>query len=74
MPISCHFRDCKALLVTSLTHGSGAIDLYLYGTVSQVTTHRWYCGRRRRNVYDKKLQRYAKDNRTAHLTARSDNM
>ena len=30
------------------------------------------CGRRRRNVYDK-LQRYAKDNRTAHLTARSDN-
>ena len=26
----------------------------------------------RRNVYDKKLQRYAKDNRTANLTARSD--
>ena len=24
MPISCHF-DCKALLVTSLTHVSGAI-------------------------------------------------
>ena len=30
------------------------------------------CGRRRQNVYDKKPQRYAKDNRTAHLTARSD--
>ena len=30
------------------------------------------CGRRRRNVYDKKPQRYAKDNRTAHLTAPSD--
>jgi len=30
------------------------------------------CGRRRRNVYDKKSQRYAKDNRTAHLAARSD--
>ena len=33
MPISCHFRDCKALLVTSLTRVSGAIaspDLYLY--------------------------------------------
>jgi len=30
------------------------------------------CGRRRRNVYDKKPQLYAKDNRTAHLTARSD--
>ena len=29
-------------------------------------------GRRRRNVYDKTLRRYAKDNRTAHLTARSD--
>ena len=25
MPISCHFRDCKALLVTSLIHVSGAI-------------------------------------------------
>jgi len=25
MPISCHFRACKALLVTSLTHVSGAI-------------------------------------------------
>ena len=25
MPVSCHFRDCKALLVTSLTHVSGAI-------------------------------------------------
>ena len=25
MPISCHFRDCKTLLVTSLTHVSGAI-------------------------------------------------
>jgi len=25
MPISCHFRDCKALLVTSLSRVSGAI-------------------------------------------------
>jgi len=25
MPISCHFRDCKAHLVTSLTYVSGAI-------------------------------------------------
>jgi len=30
------------------------------------------CERRRRNVYDKKPQRYAEDNRTANLTARSD--
>jgi len=30
------------------------------------------CGRRWRNVCDKKPQRYAKDNRTAHLTAYSD--
>ena len=30
------------------------------------------CRRRRRNVYDKKPQCYAKDNRTAHLTACSD--
>jgi len=26
MAISCHFRDCNALLVTSLTHVSGAIE------------------------------------------------
>ena len=25
MPISCHFGDCKALMVTSLTHVSGAM-------------------------------------------------
>ena len=25
MPISCHLRDCKALLVTSMTHVIGAI-------------------------------------------------
>jgi len=30
------------------------------------------CERRRRNVYDNMPQRYAKENRTAHLTARSD--
>ena len=30
------------------------------------------CGKGRRNVYEKKPRRYAKDNRTAHLTARSD--
>ena len=26
MSISCHFRDCKALLVASLTHVSGAVS------------------------------------------------
>jgi len=25
---ACHFRDCKALLVTSLTHVSGAIIVF----------------------------------------------
>jgi len=30
------------------------------------------CERRRRKVYDKMPQHYAKDNRTAHLTAHSD--
>ena len=25
VPISCHFRDCKALLVTSLTHVRSAV-------------------------------------------------
>jgi len=33
MPISCHFRDCKALLVTSLTHVSSAITGVLTFTV-----------------------------------------
>jgi len=44
MPVSCHFRDCKALLVTSLTHVSGAIAsvqtylyLYLYTPYSSVS-------------------------------------
>ena len=35
MPISCHFRDCKALLAASLTHVSSTIKstgLYLYVT------------------------------------------
>ena len=27
MPINCHFRDCKALLVASLIHVSGAIKV-----------------------------------------------
>ena len=27
MPISCQFRDCKALLVTSLTHVRSAIAI-----------------------------------------------
>jgi len=37
MPISCHFRDCKALLVTSLTHVSGAIASVQTFTFTQVT-------------------------------------
>ena len=30
------------------------------------------CGKGRRNIYDKKSQRHAKDNIKAHLTAHSD--
>ena len=41
-------------------------------TVLQVVSGGVDCGIRQRNVYDKKPQRYTKDNRTAHLTARSD--
>jgi len=40
--------------------------------ISLVVSRGVACGRRRQNVYDKKPQRYAKDNRTAHLTACSD--
>ena len=36
MPTSCHFRDCKALLVTSLTHVTGAIT-------SVQTFYRYVC-------------------------------
>jgi len=32
------------------------------------------CRRRRRNVYDNKPQRYAKDNRTPHLSVVMDGM
>jgi len=35
MPISCHFRDCKALLVTSLTRVSGAITSVQTFTLSR---------------------------------------
>jgi len=57
MPISCPFRDCKALLVTSLTHVSDAItsvqtftfirrthrnlSSLLYGADSSYTVWRW---------------------------------
>jgi len=42
MPISCHFRDCKALLVTNLTHHhvSGAIT-----NVWTFNTGTWRTGR-----------------------------
>ena len=39
-PISCHFRDCKAPLVTSLTHVSGA-----YITSVETFTFTCVCGR-----------------------------
>ena len=50
---------------------SGVDDATSYDTSLAVSGCVDY-GRRRRNVYDKKPQRYAKDNRTAHLTARND--
>ena len=49
-------------------HRLASYDTSLVGLVSGGVD----CGRRRRNVYNKKPQPYAKDNRTAHLTARSD--
>ena len=38
MPISCHFRDFTALLVTSLTHLSGAITSVVTFTFTFVDT------------------------------------
>ena len=56
MPISCHFRDCKALLVTSLTHVSGTIasvqtfTFYLHALQS-------YCKQVQRLVLSVSIQR-----------------
>jgi len=48
MPVSCHFRNCKALLVTGLTHVSGAIASVHTFTVTFTFTftlylHYWAC-------------------------------
>ena len=49
MPISCHIRDCKALLVTSMTHVSGAIAIvqtfifYLYMSALNVLCAQLTC-------------------------------
>jgi len=56
----CHQYDAAGLPSRKFLH----ISLAVSGGVD--------CVRRRQNVYDKKPQRYAKDNRTAHLTVRSD--
>ena len=41
MPISCHFRDCKALLVTSLTNVSGAITNVQTFTFTFTVPQKW---------------------------------
>jgi len=46
MPISCHFQDCKALLVTSLTHVSGAITSVLTFTSAVGLFISWPDGRK----------------------------
>jgi len=51
MPISCHFRDCKALLVTCLTHVSGAIT-----SVQTFTFTFTFTGRGEGNVTHWKLK------------------
>jgi len=43
-----------------------------YDTLLVVSGGARDCQRRRQNVYDKKPQCYAKDNRKVHSTARSD--
>ena len=44
MPSSCHFRDCKALLVTSLTYVSGAIasvQTFTFTNFNRMKTSTW---------------------------------
>jgi len=60
---------CQVLSTRSLVDDGHRLASY---DTSLVVSGGVDCGRRRRNVYDKKPRRYAKDNRTAHLTARSD--
>jgi len=60
---------CQVLSTGSLVDDSHWFASY---DTSLVVSGGVDCGRRRRNVYDKMPRRYAKDNRTAHLTARSD--
>ena len=58
VPISRHFRDCKSLLVASLTHVSGAITsvwsftfTFTFMTMfvcQNITTKRWQLCRRRK--------------------------
>ena len=61
----------QAGVVNAVAGGLDGHRLASYDT-SLVVSGGVDCERRRRNVYDKKPQRYAKDNKTAHLTARSD--
>jgi len=64
MPAANAARDQVLSTRSPVDHVSCDTSLVVSGGV--------YCGRRRPNVYDKKPQRYAKDNRTAHLIVRSD--
>jgi len=45
MPISCHFRDCKALLVASLTHVSGVTtSVQAFTFIKTSVPAVWYLG------------------------------
>ena len=60
---------CQVLSIESPVDGGHRLASY---DTSLVVSGDFDCGRGRRNVYDKKIRRYAKHNRTADLTARSD--
>ena len=62
-------RCCKHGRRSPVDHGHRLASM---SVTSLVVSVRADCGRRRRNVYDKKPQLYAKDNSTAYLTAHSD--
>ena len=65
----CYAAIGYAGVVNSVAGGGHRLASY---DTSLVVSGGVDCERRRRNVYDKKPQRYANDNRTWHLTARSD--
>ena len=65
-------RNCSLRQFQRRNCNRNRISVGLYCDILLVVSGGADCGRRWQNVYDKKPQCYAKDNRKVHSTARSD--